>query len=414
MKRPIAVMLAAGAFGCVGPVGVLGNGTGGQLQSPNPPPVSQGSASIVLNTLEAGAGGTYTPIAPDHIQGDFVTHNPLRVPPPPDPEGKSCPSVTTFRSYRGGTVQVVRIYPTFTKSSDGGYDGSDPDYGYHVHDAVPPGGDPTQTTLGSPATAANIAGHVLTVGAFMQQAGTWHDKTPGVPPYGGSCVGATFTFSPPVLAGFAPPPTPPSTVLNTPPFATGPALMAEVTGAWRIGSVETLPGPAATARTYVNIPTCAWLNTGVPSTTVPMHAVKTTVEDGVTLFLVYNLTIAPGTVAWDWGDGTQTQSSTAPVAPPSSLPSYDASTQTWTDPCSVSHAYPTVATGRTITAAETFTVTITVSWDDGAATHTADVPCDAATGGPCQLVVGPSNGWRSGPHPVDQIEPVPYLPTPQP
>ena len=55
-------------------------------------------------------------------------------------------------------------------------------------------------------------------------------------------------------------------------------------------------------------------------------------------------------------------------------------------------------------------VAITVSWSDGVSVHTASVPCNAATGGPCTLTIGPAQGWQSGPHPVDQIEPVPYIP----
>jgi hypothetical protein len=75
----------------------------------------------------------------------------------------------------------------------------------------------------------------------------------------------------------------------------------------------------------------------------------------------------------------------------------------------VSHAYAQVAKGATITATETFTLTITVSWSDGVAVHTMPVACDPG-GGACHLTLGPGDGWQSGPHPVDQIEPVPYQP----
>jgi hypothetical protein len=43
--------------------------------------------------------------------------------------------------------------------------------------------------------------------------------------------------------------------------------------------------------------------------------------------------------------------------------------------------------------------------------HTMPVACDAG-GGACQLTIVPGDGWQSGPHPVDQIEPVPYQPLP--
>jgi hypothetical protein len=76
----------------------------------------------------------------------------------------------------------------------------------------------------------------------------------------------------------------------------------------------------------------------------------------------------------------------------------------------VSHNYADVSPGVTITATETFTVTITVSWSDGVAIHSEPVACDAATDGACRLTLGPRDGWQTGPHPVDQIEPVPYQP----
>ncbi|HZU77683.1 MAG TPA: hypothetical protein VFA70_13020, partial [Dehalococcoidia bacterium] len=99
-------------------------------------------------------------------------------------------------------------------------------------------------------------------------------------------------------------------------------------------------------------------------------------------------------------------------AAPAALPQYDPTSQTWTDPCAVSHAYGSVATGVTITAQESFAVGVTVTWSDGVAVHTAPVPCDPTTGGPCSITLGAAQGWSSGPHPVSQIEPVPYLPTP--
>ena len=68
-------------------------------------------------------------------------------------------------------------------------------------------------------------------------------------------------------------------------------------------------------------------------------------------------------------------------------PGYNASTQRWTDPCAVSHDYAEVMTGATITATETFTVAITVSWSDGVAIHTEPVPCDP-NGGDCHLTIG--------------------------
>jgi hypothetical protein len=304
---------------------------------------------------------------------------------------------------------VLTIYPQFSRNAKGGYDGVDPTFGYKKKNAVPPGGDPNQAQIGKPATAATVPGHILGVSAWITTLGTWQDASP-TPPYGGSCQGARFEFGQPFIAGNAPPPAPPRSVLNNPPFGLGPELLAQVTRQWRIGTVSSIPGPGATTPTYVHIPTCAWLDSNVPSSTAMFHALTSTVSAGVTLFLLYNVTVSPGTVSWDWGDGTHSTTATAPEAPPPHLPSYEPTAQIWTDPCAVSHRYDSVSDGRTITAAENFTVSISVSWYDGVTIHTDTVPCDPVTGSACALVIGPAQGWTSGPHPVDQVEPVPYFP----
>jgi hypothetical protein len=152
------------------------------------------------------------------------------------------------------------------------------------------------------------------------------------------------------------------------------------------------------------------MSSTVPTIVLPFHTVATTTIAGYTLFLVYSVQVTPGPVTWDWGDSTQSTTTAAIESAPSTLPAYDPTAQTWTNPCSIFHAYSTVADARTITATETFTVAITVSWSDGVSVHTASVPCNAATSGPCTLTIGPAQGWQSGPHPVDQIEPVPYIP----
>jgi hypothetical protein len=406
--RAAAAVLVAFGLGDALVANASGGSTG--IQSPQTPQSSAG-ATIQLNQLLAGASGTYTPSGADtYTPTQIDPRNPTTVPPPPDPQGKTCPATTTFHIGHGGRiVSVVDIYPSFTRNAQGGYDGSDPNFGYAQPNAVPPGGDPTKTAIGAPVTAVTLPGHIVAVDAWLQRRGTWQDATPGIAPYGGRCVGFDFTFSAPFIVGDAPPPVPPSSVLNKPPFALGATLVSQLTGAWRIGTVRTMPGPQPTTTTYVHIPTCAWLDSGVPVAPVPLHAITTTVENGITLFLVYNLTVTPGTITWDWGDGTQSQSGPVESAP-TSQPQYDPTSQTWSDPCDVSHAYATVAHGRTITASQSFTIAVTVSWFDGVAVHTQPVPCDAATGGPCDLTIGGANGWNSGPHPVSQIEPVPYVP----
>jgi hypothetical protein len=142
-----------------------------------------------------------------------------------------------------------------------------------------------------------------------------------------------------------------------------------------------------------------------------LHAIKATQSNGFTLFLVYNVTVTPGTVAWDWGDGTRSTTDGPVESPPAALPTYDPTSQKWSDPCQVSHQYSTVADGRTISASEAVSVSITVTWSDGVNVYTQPVPCDVSTSGACNLAILPVQGWKSGPHPVEQIEPVPFTPT---
>jgi hypothetical protein len=332
----------------------------------------------------------------------------------------SCPTTNLFHvgpgspAPGGGVVAVIAIHPTFARNAGGGYDGSDARFAYTVRNAIPAGGDPTATSPGSLATEANVIGHVVAVTAFLRTRGSWEDAQP-VAPFGGSCVGASFTFSAPYLAGDAPPPTPPPGMLTTPPFPTGAPLAAALTAAWTIGSVATLPGPAPTARTFVHIPTCAWMQSDVPAQPAALHALSAAVVGGYTLFLLYDVVVTPGAVTWRWGDGTSSTAAGPVEHAPTSLPRYDPSTQMWTAPCAVSHAYDAVSGGVTITASETFRIAITVSWSDGLSVHTQPVACDAVTGGACSIALGPANGWSSGPHAVDQIEPVPFAPpTPAP
>jgi hypothetical protein len=397
---------------------VFAAGGGGGGQGAQPGPSSEGTGALTHGKLVAGAGGTYLPILPVNITpSGSDPRNPLDIPPPgPNPQGMSCPESHLFHvgpgspSPGGGVIAAVSILPDFTRNSGGGYDGLDTRYAYDAPNVIPAGGDPSDTAPGSLATAANVDGHVIAVTAFLRTRGAWVDAQPTAP-FGGACQGATFSFSPPYLGGNAPPPAPPTTVVNTPPFPIGADLVTALTKSWIVGGIDVLPGGAATSRTFVHIPTCAWTDSTVPAAPDRYHALTTTVVAGYTLFLLYDVTVTPGPVAWNWGDGT-TSTAPGPVEQgPALLPSYDPSTQRWTDPCAVSHEYAHVARGATISATEMFTVTITVSWSDGVTVHTMPVACDAG-GGACALTVGPADGWQSGPHPVDQIEPVPYQPPP--
>jgi hypothetical protein len=401
-------------------VTVLAAGGGGGDTQPGPS--SQGSGAVTHGRLVAGAGGTYLPIVPTGIVSTgSEPRNPLEIPPAGvNPQGLTCPQVHRFHSGPGspspggGIVAAVSIHPAFVLNAQGGYDGVDPRFAYAVKGAIPPGGDPTATAMGSPATAANVGGHLIAVTAIVLNLGIWQDARP-VAPFGGSCQGAAFTFSPPYLAGVAPPPVPPASVLNTPPFPIGADLVTGLTRSWTIGDIAMLPGGSSSSRTYVHIPTCVWTESTVPVAPEPYHALSTTVVGGYTVFLLYDVTVIPGPVAWNWGDGTSTTAPGPVEQGPALLPSYDPATQRWRDSCAVSHDYAQVSTGATVSATETFTVAITVSWSDGVATHTQPGACDTSTGNTCQLTIGPADGWQSGPHPVDQIEPVPFqAPSPTP
>ena len=395
---------------------------GTPIVDPNSPPqpASSGSTALTDGNLVTGAGGTFTPIPPNVLKpGGSDPGAPTSAPPPyPAP---NCPGGFSYLQWSPG-VSFYTIWPSFTRSQDGGYDGHDAWYGYDVPDAIQPGGNPVLTDNGDPATAANMAGHAIAVtleiastSAWSASSLQWSAQRNGIvgPIVPTTCSNGaiTYGFGEAYLDGSAPASAPPSTVLNAPPFGVGPALLASVTGKWRIGTIGTLPGPDTNTRTYVHIPTCAWLDSDVPTAPTSLHSVTSTVVDnGYTVFLVYNITVTPGAVTWDWGDGTQTSSLDASEAAPATLPSYDATAQTWSDPCSVSHQYATVSDGRTITATQTFTIAITVLWNDGLATQSQTVACNAATGGACTLSIGAGQGWQSGPHPVDQIEPIPFSP----
>ena len=404
----VAVPLTLLGLCCLTVAG-LAEGPQGPQTSPTgpaaPAPSSQPSAGVNNGQLLAGAQGVYQPIPPSTLRPDpsisdpVVPHSAFSSSAPPQPAactpGNAAPPPPSSLSHK----QNLTIYPTFTRNAAGGYDGSDPAFGYYQPNAIPPGGDASQTQLGAAATAANIAGHLVGVPVVIS----------GVLP-DGSCFSGGVTFGTAFLARDYPPSPPAQSVWAAPPFATGASLLAEITGRWRLGTIATLPGPGSTAPTFVHIPTCTWLDSTVPLTPTHLHTIKTAQSDGYTFFLVYNITVTPGAVTWDWGDGSTSTSLAVAETPPASLPAYDPSAQTWSDPCTVSHPYDTVSTGRTITANQSFHVDITVSWSDGLATTTQPVACDPASGGACALTVGPAQGWVSGPHPVDQIEPVPFSP----
>jgi hypothetical protein len=170
------------------PAGATG---AGNASAPGPSPSSLGSAAVTHGKLVAGAGGTYLPITPTGVASGGSHTNPLAIPPPgPDPQGMSCPTPNIFHigpgspGPGGGVIAVLAIHPSFTINKIGGYDGADAPFGYAAVDAIPPGGDPLAIAVGSPATAANVGGHLVAVTAFLRVRGTWQDART-VAPYGG-------------------------------------------------------------------------------------------------------------------------------------------------------------------------------------------------------------------------------------
>ena len=412
--RPAVALIVLTAVMLISASHAKADSSSGGQQTPNatPIPSSLGLDEVDHGQLQAGAGGqlvepipptTIPPSRPDPIPSTSTAPQPL-------------PGCAPGFAYLAASTRT-RIYPTFTRNAVGGYDGHDAWFGYDVRGAVPPSGASTGFAPGSfPVTADNIAGHIvgvdLTLGGPNQLTGPSQPNSVYPTDVFGLCdAGAiTYEFSFPFVAGDAPPVSPPTNVVAMPPFPLGVNLATSVMGHWRIGSVATLPGPDPTTRTFVHIPTCAWLDSSVPEAPAALHAIKTATYLGYTFFLIYTVTVTPGAVTWDWGDGTHTSSDSAPNAAPPTLPAYDASSQTWSNSCSVFHAYETVAPGRTITATQTFTTAITVAWSDGVTPHSQTVGCDPATRGPCMTAIGAAQGWTSGPHPVDQIEPIPFSP----
>lgn len=422
-RRWLALATAVAVFGVTGTsVARAGNGAN-TYDTPVPPasPASDGSAAVGNKTFSVGAGGVYAPIPPTNIKPGASDPGGSSSAAPPYP-APNCPGGFSYIQHSPG-VYFYPIFPSFSRNAQGGYDGHDAWFGYDVPNAIQPGGNPNWTDNGYPATEANMAGHIIAVDLEIGPTSAWDSFSlqwsrggGGIqaPSPAGTCDNGdiSYGFGQTYIDGPAPASAPPANALNNPWFGLGPTLLANVTGTWRIGSVGTLPGPGSTAPTFVHIPTCAWLDSGVPTAPTTLHTVTSTLDsDGYTLFLVYNVSVTPGPVSWDWGDGTRTASTDAPESAPTTLPNYDAASQTWTDSCSVSHAYNTVNNGRTITATQTFSVAINVIWSDGVGVEQATVNCDRVTNGPCVLTIGAAEGWQSGPHPVDQIEPVPFSPT---
>lgn len=189
---------------------------------------------------------------------------------------------------------------------------------------------------------------------------------------------------------------------------------------FRRGSIVTLP--AGGAATYVGTPTCAGIDTGLPTgsaTPNPFTLALPLSLSGVagSLPVVVSGRVAVSIVAdgvhWDFHDPTgdtsvHGQGSADPLTP-TGAPTYDVTTGTWPDAaaeCSVYHQYRGLAAapGVAITATEHFHINVSGVYSTGSA-----VPVSFA------YQYEPADSpvtWSATPRPVYQIEAVPYAPAP--
>ena len=277
-----------------------------------PGPSSQGTGALTHGKLVAGAGGTYLPIIPaDITPGGTDPRNPLQIPPPGvNPQGMTARSHLFHvgpgsPSRAAGSSRRSPSIPTFTKNAAGGYDGFDARFGYAVAGAIPPGGNPADTAgkprhrrqrrrsrgrrHGIPAHPRHLAGRAD--GRTVRRELPGRDLRRSARPY---------------LAGDAPPPVPPVSVLSTPPFPIGADLVAALTrNRGRSAASTMLPGlrgDVAHLRAHPHLRVddvdgahrARYRRTRSPRRW----------SSGYTLFLLYDVTVTPGPVAWSWGDGT--------------------------------------------------------------------------------------------------------------
>ncbi|MGH7723134.1 MAG: hypothetical protein ACRENL_09950 [Candidatus Dormibacteria bacterium] len=187
---------------------------------------------------------------------------------------------------------------------------------------------------------------------------------------------------------------------------------------FRRGAIVTLP--ANGSPTYVGMPTCAGLDTGLPTgsatpnpftLTLPLalRGVAGQLPVGVSGRVAVSI-LADG-VQWSFHDPSgdvqvHGQGSSDPSAP-TGTPTFDAATSTWRNAdavCTVYHQYRGLAAapGVTITASEHFHIAVSGVYSTGSAvpvsfSYQYEPPDSPVT-------------WSTGPYPVYQIEAVPYAP----
>jgi hypothetical protein len=187
---------------------------------------------------------------------------------------------------------------------------------------------------------------------------------------------------------------------------------------FRRGAIVSLP--ATGAATYVGVPTCAGLDTGLPTgsatpnpftLTLPLSLTGVAGQLPVGVSGRVAVSIFADGVQWDFHDPTgdttvHGQGSSDPSAP-NGTPTFDAATGSWPDAaarCSVYHQYRGLAAapGVTVTATEHFHIEVSGVYSNGSAVPVSFAyryePADSPV------------SWSTGPYPIYQIEAVPYAP----
>ncbi len=125
--------------------------------------------------------------------------------------------------------------------------------------------------------------------------------------------------------------------------------------------------------TYVNIPTCMWLESQRPNSPLqislpPQTATGQTGYGPVHITVYVQLTIVPGAVTWTYTspDGSSTSTTTSRGTAPASNPTYNKTTQTWSAPSGpICHTYTKVGNGYSVTVTQPFTFTVTGWFNNG-------------------------------------------------
>jgi hypothetical protein len=179
--------------------------------------------------------------------------------------------------------------------------------------------------------------------------------------------------------------------------------------------------PANGAPTYVGVPTCVGLDTGLPTgsrtpnpftLTLPLSLQGVAGQLPVAVSGRVAVSIVADGVQWAFhdpsGDITVHGQGSADSPPPNGTPTYDAASGTWPDAdakCTVYHQYRGLAAapGVTITATEHFHIEVSGVYSTGSAIPVTFAYAYEPPDSPVE--------WSTGPYPVYQIEAVPFEPS---